>query len=184
MIMSDNLVLRAIRSFRKLFFIKYIYKASLVDFIKGNPNPAGEGTLYNKKSLQRIGGFNPELYPSSDYALNINYTYHYGSFFLNDTLLKVRIAENESMRCYEEWGAINSHIYRCILQKIHSPKFLIKRYMRAILNIDNVKNAIFWGHKDPALGDTIKTSDKVVSNLYNNVLEPISNLGRKYKFKK
>ncbi len=183
MLMSGNIMLRAIRSFRKTFHIKHIYKSSLVDFIKGNPNPAGEGTLFNTKLLREIGGFNPELYPSSDFALNINYSYHYGSFFLNETLLKVRIAENESMRCYDEWGVINSHIYRCILQKIQSPKIFIKRYMKAVLNIDNVNNAIFWGHKDPALGASIKNSDKIVSNLYNNVIEPLSNLGRKYKLK-
>lgn len=50
-----------------------------------------------------IGGFNPDYYPSADYALFIKYIFEYGGVFNRVPTFSYRKAANESYATYEKF---------------------------------------------------------------------------------
>lgn len=73
-------------------------KLTLKEFFFGNKSYGSLGILFHKDSLKRIGGYNEDYYPCSDYILNSWYCHVYGGKFIKKVLCNYRIQENESMK--------------------------------------------------------------------------------------
>ena len=114
------------------FFLKYKkkYKVSLYDFLVKNYTN-GCGSLYRRKRLLEIGGFNADYIPCPDYALNVKYTSLYGSFAIRDITLKYRISQqSDSSNAFRYMIEANKKIFDSLIKtgcisRIYPP-FLIK----------------------------------------------------------
>ncbi|MFY2509959.1 glycosyltransferase family 2 protein [Vibrio pectenicida] len=73
-------------------------KVTLKDCFWGNINPGSLGMLFDKQACITLGGFNPDLYPTSDYDFLCRYINTYSSVRINANLSHYRWAENESMK--------------------------------------------------------------------------------------
>ncbi|GLT20426.1 hypothetical protein GCM10007938_42100 [Vibrio zhanjiangensis] len=64
----------------------------------GNINPGSLGMVLDKQACLSLGGFNPDLYPTSDYDFLCRYINNYSSVKITANLSHYRWAENESMK--------------------------------------------------------------------------------------
>ncbi|MBU2896851.1 glycosyltransferase family 2 protein [Vibrio hepatarius] len=71
---------------------------ALEDCFWGNINPGSLGMLLDKQACLSLGGFNPDLYPTSDYDFLCRYINKYSSVKITANLSHYRWAENESMK--------------------------------------------------------------------------------------
>ena len=103
------------------------------DFYISNYSNGG-GTLYDKESLLEIGGFNKEMSPCFDYALNAVYTTIFGAVLINSvTLLYRKSDENDSLTCYVDIPATNKRIRHLVLE-ISGSKSLYSRHLIHLLD--------------------------------------------------
>lgn len=76
-----------------------INKVIPLDLQLGNVNPGSLGILYSKDSLLKIGGYDEDFFPSSDYMFLVKYLVNFNQvFYLNSVLSNYRIAVNESKK--------------------------------------------------------------------------------------
>ncbi len=125
----------------------------------------GCGCLFSRDKMIEIGGYNPQFYPSSDYALNAVYIFNYGGIFCNKPTFNYRIAENESLKVYEQFVIVDKHFRECMSNKLKAPKFILNRIILANYRITKLSFAVNWGKKSPEILRQIKFSDKLIMKL-------------------
>ena len=130
----------------------------------------GCGCLFSRDKMIEMGGYNPQFYPSSDYALNAVYIYNYGGIFINKPTFNYRIAINESLNVYEQFVIMDKHFRKCMSNRLNMPKFILNSIIRANYRISKLSFAVHWGKKSPEILEQIKFSDKIILRLINTLL--------------
>lgn len=131
----------------------------------------GVGCLFSKKYLLEIGGYDPEFYPASDYAMQAHYTFRYGSVYNCIPTFNYRVAENESLTVYDKFAEVDRHFRNCMKKHIGLPNFVLNRIVKANYNISKIKFAILWGKKDVSLANKMRFDDKLIIIIVNRLLE-------------
>lgn len=124
-----------------------------------------------KKCLLEIGGYDPEFYPASDYAMQAHYTFRYGSVYNCIPTFNYRVAENESLTVYDKFAEVDRHFRNCMKKHIGLPNFVLNRIVKANYNISKIKFAILWGKKDVSLTNKMRFDDKLIIIIVNRLLE-------------
>lgn len=113
----ENLLLR-----RGIF-----YRIVPSDMILGNPVWASLGVLFNRRAAIKLGGYNEQFWPISDYVFNVRYALAYDAYVLNLKLASYRFSVNESLQPTTVVGFITkNHKFRSDLilrfskSKLHS----------------------------------------------------------------
>lgn len=151
-----------------IFKCKSVFRYSLFDQFLHSAG-FGCGCLFCKQKMLEIGGYDPEFYPSADYALQACYTYKYGSVYCTIPTFKYREAENESLKVYQQFAEVDRHFRSCMKKHLVMPKFVLDRIIKANYNISKIRFLIRWGKQDPSLVKKIKWSDKVVMRIANMI---------------
>lgn len=71
---------------------------SALDFLERNPFPVMSGVLFRREPALAAGGFEPALFPSSDYAMWLTLALSGSAVLIDAPLVSYRIVENESQR--------------------------------------------------------------------------------------
>ena len=142
-----------------------VFEFGLWDCFQGCVVPAGEGALFERKSFLDMGGFNPEYYPSSDYALLASYIYYNKVFYQTKPIFDYRRAENESLKAYPKYAITDKHVLTCIGKKMNVPNFIISRIIQAKMNHQKLHLDVMWGHKDKKTEKQLGLFDKLLVSL-------------------
>lgn len=115
---------------KKIFNIlsKKKKKLTLFDFFLGNKSPGTLGVLMKTEYLKKLGGYNPNYYPSSDYILHANYCYNYKVYMINKEMSYYRIFENESLNknTLKKWVKTDKKIREYFIKKLnYNENFLL-----------------------------------------------------------
>jgi len=132
----------------------------------------GIGCLFNRQYMLELGGYNKEYYPSADYALQTAYTYYYGCVLNNVPTFNYRIASNESSTVFEQFAERDLFFRKCMIPKIHQPKWWLRRVMMANYRISKRFFAIIWGGKDVSNSCEVGITDRIIMRLcllFNNM---------------
>lgn len=130
----------------------------------------GVGCLFSKRCLLELGGYDPEFYPSADYAMQVHYTYRFGSVYNCIPTFNYRVAENESLSVYDKFVEMDRHFRSCMKQHINLPNFMLNRIIEANYNLSKTNFAIIWGKSDASLINKIRFSDKLIMFIINILL--------------
>lgn len=130
----------------------------------------GVGCLFSKQCLIEIGGYDPEFYPSSDYALQAHYTFRFGSVYNCIPTFNYRIAENESLKAYTLFCDVDKHFRKCMKKWLTLPDFILDRIIEANYNLSRIKYAITWGKKKETDLIPQRRSDKILIMIINKIL--------------
>lgn len=149
-----------------LFRKRELHKAGYSYFLDrtlGN----GAGALLNRKCVLKIGGYNPEYYPCSDFALNIVYAYKYGAFRTRYALITSRQGENLSYECYSDFAPRMKEIRYCLkpLTKLNNRLFDYLVEVKYRTSKDSFDMA--FGGKSRNICNTASLSDRVVNRLFS-----------------
>lgn len=125
----------------------------------------GCGCLFSRECLIHIGGYNELYYPSADYALQILYTFKYGSIYNQIPTFNYRIAENESLSVYKQFIEADEGFRNIIKNKLLLPRFISNRIIKANKRISSICFAIRWGNAPRSLYNRIKLFDKIIMNM-------------------
>lgn len=106
----------------------------------------GVGCLFNRNILLEIGGFNPDYYPSADYALFIKYIFEYGGVFNRIPTFNYRKAANESYSVYKKFVERDKFFRECMLDKMHILSGIGKFIIAANYNYGLYNFTIKWGN--------------------------------------
>jgi glycosyltransferase involved in cell wall biosynthesis len=111
---------------KRIFFQRKIEKIRLFDFFLDSLSN-GCGCLINRKAFIEIGGFNPDYYPSPDYALLSLYAYRYGAFRINNSnTYKYNISDqNDSNNVFYKCLECDIFFRKCMKSKICLPDTLL-----------------------------------------------------------
>ncbi len=129
----------------------------------------GVGCLFSKQCLIEIGGYDPEFYPSADYALQAHYTYRFGSVFNCIPTFNYRIAENESLKVYALFCDVDKHFRKCMRKGLMLPNFILDRIIEANYNLSKINYAIKWGKINEKDLPKKKISDKLIHTFFHKI---------------
>ncbi len=124
-------------------FSKTRKKLTLFDFFMGNMSAGSLGVLLNTEYLKKLGGYNPDYFPSSDYVLHSNYCHHYNVCFINIKLNYYRIAENESAKqeTLTKWEYLDNDIRKYFISVIARNEKLL-RYVNKLIQENRVEGLV------------------------------------------
>lgn len=150
----------------KLGFLqhKQWYKYRKEDVFVSSPG-FGCGCLFDRENVIKIGGFNPEFYPSADYALNAVYIFKFGGVYSQIPTFNYRIAENESYNVYEQFVEVDRHFRRCMASRMKWPRFLLNKIIEANYNLSKLNFAVSWGKKDKSLLQRVSLWDRIIMRI-------------------
>jgi glycosyltransferase involved in cell wall biosynthesis len=158
--------------------LKDNYQLDLFILFTGNISN-GEGALFSKQCLLKIGGYNEIFFPTMDYALNILYTDQFGSVLNNVPTFNYRDAVNISYSVSGQIVDVCEHIRKCIANKLSYPsQRILDRIMIACRNVKKNQLAGTWGGEKKSQHSSIKMSDKIIMRLYFTSL-----MRKKYKLR-
>lgn len=109
-----------------------LYKIDLIAFYQGCLIGAPTGIFFKKNSVLKVGGFNPDYFPSLDYCFYILFSNKFNIFYLNKILSLYRIGANESLNIKTLNGFVVSDYFLImqILIQYGIPKQIVKNYLR------------------------------------------------------
>lgn len=127
-----------------------------LDIFMGNPTN-GVGSLFYKKHMLELGGYNEEYYPSQDNALHVLYVFKYGAVYYRRSLYCYRITSNNtSNKVYQ--GFINNSLFygRCMAPLMRIPHFLQTMLLHALeVKQTNIMERVWGGRQNNAMGPTL-----------------------------
>ncbi len=121
------------------FKVKPTYKKLNSEFIITN-NFHISGSLIKKEIVYDLGGFNPEMYPISDYDFNERLIKNFTVFLVNNNPLVIIVfQENESLKpkVFEKWFEVERKIK---INAISKHNKFIRYIYRKIIDVDINKN--------------------------------------------
>jgi len=115
-------------------------KMKLFDFFLGNRSSGTLGVLMKTSNLKKLGGYNPDYFPSSDYVLHANYCYNYNVYFINEKLNYYRIAVNESAKqeTMQKWEHLDVRIRDYFIEIIGKRRKLLE-YMNSLIQENRIE---------------------------------------------
>lgn len=126
-------------------------------------------SLFKRKNLIEIGGFNEDFEPVSDYALQTAYTYFYGCVMNNLPSFQYRVGINASMHLYQQFADAQKNIQMEILKKMWLPNFILKPIIKTRYNIVRIHSEITFGNASPNKWNELSKKDifiKKVCHIY------------------
>lgn len=133
---------------KKYLILKKIFKTiskknnkmKLFDFFLGNRSYGTLGVLMKTSNLKKLGGYNPDYFPSSDYVLHANYCYNYNVYFINERLNYYRVAVNESAKqeTLQIWEHLDVRIRDYFIEIIGKRKKILK-YMNLLITENEIE---------------------------------------------
>jgi hypothetical protein len=129
-----------------------------------------------KKLLKKLGGYNPEFFPSSDYVLHANYSYNYNVLFINKKLNYYRIFKNESAKqeTLENWEFLDNDIRKSFINKININNKILS-YLNKLIQKNRVNGMIeIWDYKTNYSNKNYSIKEKIINKflalkLYLNI---------------
>lgn len=107
----------------------------------------GCGALFNRDCLLRLGGFNADFYPQSDYILLLNYSIHYGLCRINKEIRRDRVAVNESFRVYKSYAIGNYAIKKQIIKRYFRNKKMMTKLAGIMYIANRYHVSTFYNNK-------------------------------------
>lgn len=129
----------------------------------------GVGCLFDRECLITLGGFNPDYYPSADYALFAKYIFEYGGAFNRIPTFCYRKAVNESYKTYMDFIERDKFFRQCMLEKMMLPKKIGNRIINANYNYGRERFSVKWGGKDHFQKQNVPRTDRVIVTLCNKL---------------
>lgn len=111
----------------------------------------GGGMLFTRDNLIRIGGFNMDFYPSTDYELICNYVKRFGGVFLPEVTYKYRVARNTSSEVYKLFPAQDMRIRESLYPHINCPTCILRWINNAKTNASIKALPVVWANKKQPL---------------------------------
>lgn len=137
------------------------------------------GSLFNRAKLMKIGGFDEDYEPVTDYALQTSYTHYYGCVMNNIPIFKYRIGENASMQLYTQFADAHTRIQQLIAPKLWIPNFILNIIIKAHHDYVRIMSEIAFGHGEMTLLKKMRTKDRIILKLYTQYWK-----AREYRFNK
>lgn len=147
---------KIIESSKKIFFkkiysilkkIKKIREYSLKDYFYSPRGPGALGMVYKRDKMIKLGGYNEEFFPSSDYIFQTRYCLEYGTLLLKKELCNYRIQKNESLKEATVQSFIrDNESFRKYLNKKFLKKMKLEKEIEVLKEWDK-KEAINWNIK-------------------------------------
>lgn len=115
--------------------VKHSRRFSFVQLSLGNPRAGCLATVYDRETAIRIGGFNPDHFPTADVIFNMRFLREQGDAYeTNMSCALYRIQENESQKPHVLAGFIkNDFLMRLEASKYFKVPLLMRVYARIIL---------------------------------------------------
>ena len=166
---TDEIINEAKPGKRKgLLKLKPYWKVSLFDLFHGGMG-FGCGCLFDKDKMIKIGGFNDEYYPSADYALFLNYCYHYGMIYSEVPTFNYRIAVNESKNVWRKFAERDKEFREFMIPKIHLPNKFLEKYSEVIYCMAINSFSKTWGSVNDEELPAVNVKDKLLYKVVNKV---------------
>ena len=128
-----------------IILIKKTKKYRIKDYFYTTKGPGSLGMIYLRENLIKLGGYDEEFYPGSDYILQAKYCYFYETILIKKYLANYRILANESMKKETVDSFIKDNKnFRIFLQN-KILKINLKQEIDVLEAIDR-KNARFWNY--------------------------------------
>lgn len=165
----------ALRRKKHISFLieKPYYNYSLYDMFLSSKACNGVGCLYYRKYLLELGGFNNDFFPSFDYALHCSYTYYYGCVYNPLPTMSYRLAFGESLNCYSEFNKAGYYFRKCMMKKIHLPKFILSYISCALYNVYEIFDRNFFEKRIEPLKPSLKDLFIVrISTFFSQRIKP------------
>jgi hypothetical protein len=118
-------------------FSKEQKRLKLFDFLLGNRNHGTLGILMKTEKLIKLGGYNPDFYPSSDYILHSNFCFNYNVLNINIKLNYYGIEDNMSgkQETMHKWANLDYEFREYIIRKIGANNKLMTLINEVITDI-------------------------------------------------
>jgi glycosyltransferase involved in cell wall biosynthesis len=115
-------------------------KLKLFDFFLGYRSYGTLGVLMKTSNLKKLGGYNPDYFPSSDYVLHANYCHNYNVYFINERLNYYGIAVNESAKqeTMQKWEHLDFKIREYFIEIIGKRKKMLK-YLNSLIQENRIE---------------------------------------------
>lgn len=122
-----------------------LFPISKYHFFIGNPAPGSLGVLMNKRCALKLGGYNEDVWPTSDYDFTYRYWRTYGGYKTKLNLSGYRWAENESLKVDTLTGFLK-YCYQFRLELISSLSISNRRknFLMKINNLKSVNDAFIY----------------------------------------
>lgn len=127
-----------------IFYQKEDFIYSKYDIFLNNAG-FGVGCLFSKRIMIELGGFNPEYYPSADYALFAKYIFQSGGVFNRIPTFNYRKSKNESYKAYTSFVERDKFFRECMLDKMEIPRWLGNLIIKANYNYGLYNFEYKWG---------------------------------------
>lgn len=122
-------------------------------------------SLFNRRNLIKIGGFNEDFEPVTDYALQTAYTYFYGCVMNNMPSFKYRVGVNASMHLYTQFADAQKAVQIEMLCKIPAPKFILMPIIKTRHSIVKIYSEVSFGHANPEIWKRLTRKERFIKNL-------------------
>lgn len=124
-------------------------KLTLFDFFLGNKSGGTLGIILKTDYLKKLGGYNEDYFPSSDYVLHANYCNQYNVKRINQRMNYYRIQLNESCKqeTLKKWEFIDYDIREYFI-KIIGKNRKILNYLNVLIQHNRVEGLIqCWNYQ-------------------------------------
>lgn len=157
-----------------IYKIKKKFDLKIKELYFYNIIPGSLGVILKVDKLKRLGGYNSNYFPISDYVLTSNYIYNYNCIQLTSKLTNYRIQENESLKneIIIEFIENDFEFRKYLLDKSIVPKFYYK-YLNILKNNQILYYKNIWKIEVPLKNEKIKFLDKLSYFIYFKYLKII-----------
>ena len=102
-------------------------------------NPTGfcVGSLFSRKKMIELGGYDVEFCPISDAAFSGLYTLRHGAILPLEPTHNYRFAENDTFNVYNEISKVSKHFRKCAQKYINCPKIILNLITEADTSVLN-----------------------------------------------
>jgi glycosyltransferase involved in cell wall biosynthesis len=126
----------------------------------------GVGSLYAKRFLIEMGGYDDEFYPCSDYVLDIIYTYRYGAVRSSIPVCNGRESgENTGNSVYFLLADMCRQFRYYVRNRLPHPKWMLDIINTAIYNVSKGEISVSYEHKDKSAYPKVRFRDKFITKL-------------------
>lgn len=169
-----KLMISCARLFADIFFSHKVEELSLYDNFVRYMNPGNSGVVFEKDKLIAIGGYDPDVFPLTDFYMFARYIKEYGIVYVKKYGSDYRIAENESLTAAVKFPRLR---YELMCSEINYIDGMDKTKLKEIalcVYVDYVKDAaLFWGI-DESKFDPIDAEYDINDNKFMKKVKSVS----------
>lgn len=141
-----KLIINCARIFADIFFSHKVKDLSLYDNFIRYMNPGNSGVVFEKEKLVALGGYEPEVFPLTDFYMFARYIKEFGIVYVKKYGSDYRIAENESLTAAVKFPKLRYDLMCSEIPFINSVSEDELKEIALCVYVDYVKDAsVFWG---------------------------------------